>query len=51
MMASGEGMLVHDLKKSVPKMTKIEKVATRKGDKTMLYEKLGLLEEKDLKLY
>jgi hypothetical protein len=44
-------MVVHDMKKAVGKLTKVEKVALKKGDKTILYEKLGLLEEKDLKLY
>lgn len=48
---SGEGMVVHDMKKAVGKLTKAEKVGVRKGDKTILYEKLGLLEEKDLKQY
>ncbi len=42
---------MHDLKKQVGKLSKAEKIAVRKGDKTVLYEKLGLLEEKDLKLY
>jgi hypothetical protein len=44
-------MVVHDMKKAVGKLTRVEKVALKKGDKTILYEKLGLLEEKDLKLY
>jgi hypothetical protein len=42
-------MEIHDLKKSMGKLTKVEKIALRKGDKTILYDKLGLLEEKDLK--
>lgn len=44
-------MLVHDLKKNMGKLSKSEKVAMKKGDKTILYEKLGLLEVKDLKMY
>jgi hypothetical protein len=39
------------MKKSIGKLSKSEKVNLRKGDKTVLYEKLGLLEEKDLKIY
>ena len=31
------------------KLTRLEKTQLKKGDKTILYEKLGLLEEKDLK--
>ena len=30
------------------KLTRLEKSQLKKGDKTILYEKLGLLEEKDL---
>lgn len=47
----GDGLLVHDLKKAVGKLSKSEKVSLRKGDKSVLYEKLGLIEEKDLKAY
>jgi len=49
LLKSGLGMEIHDLKKSMGKLTKVEKIALRKGDKTILYDKLGLLEEKDLK--
>ena len=44
-------MVVHDMKKAIGKMSKVEKVAMRKGDKSILYEKLGLVEQKDLDLY
>lgn len=44
-------MKVHDLKKKMGSLNVIEKRAMRSGDKTILYEKLGLLEEKDIKLY
>jgi hypothetical protein len=37
-------MVVHDMKKAIGKMSKVEKVAMRKGDKSILYEKLGLVE-------
>lgn len=39
------------MKKAVGKLTRQEKAQLKSGDKTVLYEKLGLLEEKDLKLY
>lgn len=39
------------MKKAIGKLTKSEKVSLRKGDKSVLYEKLGLIEEKDLKAY
>jgi len=48
---SGEGLLVHEMKKAVGKLSKAEKTQMKKGDKTVLYERLGLLEEKDLKMY
>ena len=48
--ASGQ-IQVHDLKSQIGKLTKLEKRAIRGGDKTVLYERLGLLEEKDLKKY
>ena len=44
-------MMVHDMKKAIGKLSKIEKRKLRAGDKTILYEKLGLLEDVDLKLY
>lgn len=37
------------IKKSVGKLTNIEKSRIKAGDKSVLYEKLGLVEEKDLK--
>lgn len=40
---------MHELKKQMGKLTRLEKTQLKKGDKTILYEKLGLLEEKDLK--
>ncbi len=48
--ASGQ-IQVHDIKHSIGKLTKMEKQAIKGGDKSVLYEKLGLLEEKDLKNY
>lgn len=42
---------MHELKHKMGKLTKIEKQAIRGGDKSVLFEKLGLLEEKDLKGY
>ena len=46
-----EAFLVHDMMKSIGKLTKSEKIQIKKGDKSVLYEKLGLLEDKDLKNY
>ena len=48
--ASGQ-IQVHDIKSKIGKLTKIEKRAIKSGDKTILYEKLGLLEERDLQSY
>ena len=42
---------MHDIKSKVGKLTRIEKRAIKGGDKSILYERLGLLEEKDLKGY
>ena len=42
---------MHDIKSQIGKLTRQEKNAIRGGDKSVLYEKLGLLEEKDLKAY
>ena len=42
---------MHELKHKIGKLTRQEKQAIRGGDKTVLYERLGLLEEKDLKGY
>lgn len=47
----GNSTLAHNMKKTIGKLTKSEKVSLRKGDKSVLYEKLGLIEEKDLKAY
>lgn len=41
----------HELKKSVKGLSKIEKRKLYGGDKTILYEKLGLVEENDLEKY
>ena len=38
-----------DVKKRIGKLSRLEKSQLKKGDKTILYEKLGLIEEKDLK--
>lgn len=48
---STDALKVHDMKKAVGKLTRLEKQQLKSGDKTVLYERLGLLEEKDLKLY
>ena len=48
---SGEGHLAHDLKKQIGKLTRQEKVAIKRGDKTVLYTKMGLVEDADLKRY
>ena len=42
---------MHEIKSKVGKLTRIEKRKIKGGDKTLLYERLGLLEEKDLKQY
>lgn len=42
---------MHDIKSKIGKLTRIEKRKIKGGDKTLLYERLGLLEEKDLKQY
>jgi len=41
----------HDLKKQVKGLSKIEKGKIYGGDKTIMYEKLGLVEESDLERY
>lgn len=41
----------HDLKKGVKGLTRIEKSKIYGGDKTIMYEKLGLVEESDLERY
>ncbi len=41
----------HDLKKKVKGLTRIEKGKIYGGDKTIMYEKLGLVEESDLEKY
>lgn len=41
----------HELKKNVKKLTRIEKGKIYGGDKTIMYEKLGLVEESDLERY
>jgi hypothetical protein len=41
----------HDLKKGVKGLTRIEKGKIYGGDKTIMYEKLGLVEESDLEKY
>ena len=48
--ASGK-IQVHDVKSKIGKLTRLEKRAIKGGDKSVLYERLGLLEEKDLKGY
>lgn len=48
--ASGQ-LQVHDIKSRVGKLTRIEKRKIKGGDKTLLYERMGLLDEKDLKQY
>jgi len=40
---SGEGFLVNDMKKKMGKLTRFEKRAIKGGDKSILYEKLGML--------
>lgn len=42
---------MHDIKSKIGKLSRIEKRKIKGGDKTLLYERLGLLEEKDLKQY
>jgi len=49
--SNSDNLLATEMKKEIGKLTKIEKVALKKGDKTILYEKLGLIEESDLKDY
>ena len=41
----------HDLKKGVKGLSRIEKGKLYSGDKTIMYEKLGLVEESDLERY
>lgn len=41
----------HDLKKKVKGLSRIEKGKIYGGDKTIMYEKLGLVEESDLERY
>jgi hypothetical protein len=43
-----DNLLATQMKKEIGKLSKIEKVALKKGDKTILYEKLGLVEQADL---
>jgi len=50
-LANSGQVQVSDLKKKMGKFTRLEKRQLKKGDKTILYEKLGLIEEKDLKSY
>ena len=38
----------HDLQKAVHRLTRIEKGRVYSGDRTVLYEKLGLIEESDI---
>lgn len=49
--ASSSQMQVSDIKHKIGKLTRFEKQAIKSGDKTVLYEKLGLLEERDLESY
>ena len=42
---------VHDMKKKAGSLTRIEKRKLYGGDKSILYEKLGLVEEQDLEKY
>lgn len=42
---------VHDLKKQVHGLTRVEKGKLYSGDKTILYDKLGLADEEDLDKY
>ena len=50
-LAASQTVHVSEIKKSVGKLTRIEKSRIKAGDKTILYEKLGLVEEKDLLQY
>ena len=50
-LASSGTIQAHDVKSKIGKLTRIEKRAIKGGDKSILYERLGLLEEKDLKGY
>ena len=47
MAASGQ-LQVSDIKQKIGKLTKFEKQAIKSGNRQVLYEKLGLLEERDL---
>jgi len=47
-LAQSKTLDISEIKKSVGKLTKLEKSRIKAGDKTILYEKLGLVEEKDL---
>jgi hypothetical protein len=38
----------HDLQKAVHRLTRIEKGRVYSGDRTVLYEKIGLIEESDI---
>lgn len=42
---------MHDLKKGMTKLTKMEKKKLYGGDSTILYEKMGLVEESDIEKY
>ena len=42
---------VHDLKKKVHGLSRIEKGKVYGGDKTILYDKMGLIEEEDIDKY
>jgi hypothetical protein len=46
--ASSRTLDISEIKKSVGKLTSLEKSRIKAGDKTILYEKLGLVEDKDL---
>jgi hypothetical protein len=47
-LASSRTLDISEIKKSVGKLTSLEKSRIKAGDKTILYEKLGLVEDKDL---
>ena len=47
-LAQSKTLDISEIKKSVGKLTRLEKSRIKAGDKTILYEKLGLVEEKDL---
>lgn len=49
--SSGKGTQISDMKKAVGKLTRNEKRAIKSGDKTLLYQRLGLLEDADIQQY